>query len=134
MSKPVKNRGNYRRSQESDLYAHRVNTSLKVARYLGGDGVLTFGKFSGQSILSVPPSYLQWACESIAGFEERYKLVSSQLRRKAPVAHPSPRLDQAPERAPQGQEGPSEAQERTWKGNDDDPVPSFEAGLPSVAP
>lgn len=42
---------------------------------LPDDGVLTFGKFKGESIFDVEPAYVQWACEAITGFAERYAVV-----------------------------------------------------------
>jgi uncharacterized protein (DUF3820 family) len=105
----------------------------KALKMLPDSGVLGFGKFEGQSVFDIDPEYVLWAMDTIPFFESRLEHVQG-LRAQTSDARPSPRVDQVPERASQGQEGPSEAQETAWRENDDDSIPSFGAGLASLAP
>lgn len=75
-------RGNYSNSQESDAYHHRINTKMKMQRFIDRDGVCCFGKHRGTPLSLLPEDYVQWACNTIAGFEDEYNARRARKTKK----------------------------------------------------
>ena len=80
MTKRAFNRGSYGKSQEHEAYVHRRNTDERMRRFITDQGVLTFGRHQGVHIKKVPAPYIQWACDTMPGFKERYSLVNRSTK------------------------------------------------------
>lgn len=72
------NRGHYKPSQEADRY-QSAHHSILIFR---PDGKMNIGKFKGQHHSKLPPWYLSWCWENMAGWAEQLAAIGKPKKKK----------------------------------------------------